>query len=39
MGSDYDVTAHGQRFLVVLGSADQITPFTVIANWTSDLKR
>jgi serine/threonine protein kinase len=39
MGSDYDVTADGQRFLIVLGSADQITPFTVITNWTADLTR
>ncbi len=39
MGNDYDVTADGQRFLIVLGSAAQIAPFTVIANWTADLKR
>jgi serine/threonine protein kinase len=39
MGNDYDVTADGQRFLIVVGAAAQIAPFTVITNWTSDLTR
>jgi eukaryotic-like serine/threonine-protein kinase len=39
MGNDYDVTADGQRFLVVISAAAHVSPFTVIANWTADLTR
>nr|MBA3257663.1 protein kinase [Pyrinomonadaceae bacterium] len=37
---DYDVTADGQRFLINSSVAGaQSSPFTVVLNWTADLKR
>jgi len=37
---DYDVTADGQRFLINSSVAGtQSLPFTVVLNWTKDLKR
>ncbi|MCA1589450.1 MAG: hypothetical protein LC734_03475, partial [Acidobacteria bacterium] len=35
---DYDVTGDGQRFLINYSEA-QARPFTVVLNWTKDLKR
>lgn len=36
----YDVTADGQRFLINSTAAEsQTMPFTVVLNWTADLKR
>ena len=37
---DYEVTADGQRFLINSSVAGaQSLPFTVVLNWTKDLKR
>jgi Tol biopolymer transport system component len=37
---DYEVTADGQRFLINSSVAGaQSSPFTVVLNWTKDLKR
>jgi len=36
----YDVTADGQRFLVLTGVEEQkSTPVTVVLNWTAGIKR
>ena len=36
----FDVTADGQRFIVSTGAGQTLTaPFTVVVNWTADLKR
>lgn len=36
----FDVSHDGQRFVVIMGSAQTLTsPFTVVVNWTRDLKR
>ena len=36
----FDVSEDGQRFVAVLGSSRTLTaPFTVVLNWTADLKR
>jgi Tol biopolymer transport system component len=36
----FDVTADGQRFVVISNAAlTQPVPFTVVVNWASDLKR
>ena len=36
----YDVNAKGDRFLVITtDQAVRSTPFTVVLNWTTDLKR
>ena len=40
MGDVFDVSHDGQRFVVVMGSAQTLTsPFTVVVNWMADLKR
>jgi hypothetical protein len=37
---DYEVAADGQRFLINSSVAGaQTLPFTVVLNWTKDLKR
>jgi hypothetical protein len=36
----FDVTADGQRFVAISSAAQtQTAPFTVVVNWTADLKR
>jgi eukaryotic-like serine/threonine-protein kinase len=36
----YDVTANGQQFLVATAvTRAQSTPFTVVINWTAELRR
>jgi hypothetical protein len=36
---NFDVTADGQRFIAISSSAQtQTAPFTVVVNWTADLK-
>lgn len=40
MNDVFDVTADGQRFIVSSSAAQtQTMPFTVVVNWTADLKR
>ena len=36
---DYDVSADGQRFLVVASGADSSPPITLIQNWADGLKK
>ncbi len=38
-GSDYDVTADGQRFLTSTSIVPTRRPISVILNWTQLLKR
>ena len=36
----YDVSPDGQRFLISTRERGAVsTPFTIVLNWTSDLKR
>jgi hypothetical protein len=36
----FDVAADGQRFIVSSSAGQALTtPFTVVVNWTADLKR
>ncbi len=36
----FDVSADGQRFILVSSAAQtRALPFTVVVNWTADLKR
>jgi len=40
MYSVFDVTADGQRFIVSSSAGQtQTAPFTVVMNWTADLKK
>ncbi len=40
VGSIYDVSADGQRFLVNTSLGDETSaPITLVLNWTSDLNR
>ena len=40
LGSVYDVTADGQRFLVNIPVDQKASaPITLVLNWTADLKR
>ena len=38
-GTDYDVTADDQRFLMVQPSEQPATQVNVVLNWFEDLKR
>ncbi len=40
VNDSFDVTADGQRFIAISSAAQaQTAPFTVVVNWTADLKR
>lgn len=38
-GYRYDAAADGQRFLVATGLPQELSPITLITNWTADLVR
>lgn len=35
----YDVSAHGKRFLVITAGDTDTLPLTLVQNWTAELKR
>jgi hypothetical protein len=35
----YDVSAHGKRFLVITAGDRDTLPLTLVQNWTAELKR
>ena len=39
VGFRYDVSKDGQRFLVNSGIPDEISPITLLTNWTAELAR
>ncbi len=38
-GYRYDVAADGQRFLVATGLPQELSPITLLTNWTAELKK
>jgi eukaryotic-like serine/threonine-protein kinase len=38
-GADYDVSAEGQRFLLISRQADAPSTYAVVVNWTAGLKK
>jgi hypothetical protein len=39
IGSRYDVSKDGKRFLVNSGLPEDLSPLTLVTNWTGELKR
>jgi Tol biopolymer transport system component len=39
IGSRYDVSKDGKRFLVNSGLPEDLSPLTLVTNWTAELKR
>jgi hypothetical protein len=35
----YDVANDGKRFLVVAGVPQDLSPITILTNWTAELKK
>ncbi len=35
----YDVANDGKRFLVVAGLPQDLSPITIVTNWTAELKK
>ena len=38
-GFRYDAAADGQRFLVATGLPQELSPITLVTNWTAELEK